>query len=184
MNAEKGGGEGEKEGRNVSGTTGGEGDERRYHRAPPTARRTEREGRRREAQQDRPAVRHVGQRLGKIDDRRRQVQAHAVRGARVSAVRVRGGLARGDGGGGGRRSAMSFIGCRRSVVVFLRDSAITQDGVLLTASNNYSTYVVSYRIVYLEHAKACPAEFFLSIGFLRKPTKNTHVARVPQNKIK
>jgi hypothetical protein len=31
LNAEEGGGEGEKEGRYVSGTTDGKGDERRYH---------------------------------------------------------------------------------------------------------------------------------------------------------
>jgi hypothetical protein len=61
--------------------------------------------------------------------------AHAIRGARVLVVHVRGGVARGDGGGGGRRSAMSFIGCRRSVVVFVQDYYI---GVLLTI-----THVVS-----------------------------------------
>ena len=95
LNAEEGDGEGEKKGWDVSGTTDGEGDERRYHCAPHTSRRTEREGRRREAQQDRPAVRHVGQRLGdkewivQINDQRRQVQANAVRGARVLVVHVR-----------------------------------------------------------------------------------------------
>ena len=35
LNAEEGGGEGEKEGRNVSGTTGGKGDKRQYHHTPP-----------------------------------------------------------------------------------------------------------------------------------------------------
>ena len=63
------------------------------------------------------------------------------------------------------------------LLCFFETLLLHKVGVLLTAPNKY-------RIVYLEHAKAWPAEFFLSIGFLRKPTKNTHVARVPQNKIK
>ena len=51
-----------------------------------------------------------------------------------------------------------------SVVVFLRDSAF---------------------IVLISRAcEGMASRVVLSIGFLRKPTKNTHVARVPQNKIK